>query len=178
MCDPVSIAMGALSVGSAFMQNRAASEAADAQNEAAQVQYADNMAALREQQLQINQSSSDQQSIRALEALRERGRLNAASGEMGVTGNSIDKALQESLFNEGTDISTIESNRKNSVTQNQRNMSGVGVQRAGNINQANSGRISGLATGLQAGLGVAGAYNMAGQRAANKAASTNPNKGR
>lgn len=177
MCDPVSIAMGALSVGSAFMQSQAANDAADAQNEAARQQYADNMAALQEQQTQINQQAADQQSIRALEAMKERGRLNATSGEMGVTGNSVDKALQESLFSEGTDISMIEANRKNGVVQNTRSMSAAGVQMASNINQANAGRINPIATGLQIGTGVVNAYSNYETRTAAKKASTAPVKG-
>lgn len=168
MCEPVSIAMTALSIGSTLMKSKAANATADAQNQAAQAQYTDNMAALQEQQQQINQSATDQQSVRAIEAMKERGRLNATSGEMGVTGNSVDKALQESLFNEGTDISMIESNRKNGVVQNTRSMSGAGVQLAGNINQANSGRISGLATAIDVGTAVGAGYNMAQTRAANK----------
>lgn len=177
MCDPVSMAMGALSVMSTMAQASAANQAADAQSEAAQMQYRENIKALEEQQQQINQQAADQQSIRALEAMKERGRLNATSGEMGVTGNSIDKALQESLFNEGTDISMIEANRKNGVIQNNRNMSAAGVQYQSAVNTANSWRPSALATGLQIGTGVVGAYNMYETREANKKASTAPVKG-
>jgi multidrug resistance efflux pump len=177
MCDAVSIAMGTLSVVKSFTDYQASNEAADAQGRAARDQYESNMAALKEQQTQINQDASDKQSIRALEAMKERGRLNATSGEMGVTGNSVDKALQESLFNEGTDISTIEANRKNGVTQNTRSMSAAGVQYQSNVNQAEAGRTSALTAGLQIGTGVVGAYNLAETRAANKKPSTAPVKG-
>ena len=177
MCEPLSIAMGAMSVLGTLSSMSAANSAADAQTEAAQNQYDSNIAALQEQQHQANQGAADQQSIRALEAMKERGRLNATSGEMGVTGNSVDKALQESLFNEGTDISTIEANRKNGATQNARSMSAAGIQLQSNVNQANSGRVSGLTAGLQIGTGVISAVNMADKRLAAKAASTAPVKG-
>lgn len=177
MCDPMSIAMAALSTVGALAQQSAANSAADAQQDAARLQYSQNMEALREQQEQINQQAADQKSIRALEAMKERGRLNAAAGEMGVTGVSIDKALQESLFNEGTDISTIEANRKNGITQNLRSMSGAGVQMAGNLNQAESGRVGGLSTALQIGTGALTAYNGYEVRQAAKVKSTAPVKG-
>lgn len=174
MCDPVSIAMGALSVAKTLSDYQAANDAADAQSEASRVQYEQNMAALKEQQAQINQDAADKQSIRALEAMKERGRLTATAGEMGVTGNSVDKALQESLFNEGTDISMIESNRKNAVTQNTRSMSGAGVQYASNVNSAEAGRTSLVSAGLQIGAGVAGAYNTYETRQLAKLKSTSP----
>lgn len=177
MCDAVSIAMTALSVVKTVADYQASNDAADAQSQAARQQYESNMAALQEQQKQINQDAADKQSIRALEAMKERGRLNATAGEMGVTGNSVEKALQESLFNEGTDISTIEANRKNSVTQNTRNMSAAGVQLASNINQAEAGRTSLLAAGLGIGGAVVNGYNMNATRTASKAASTAPVKG-
>lgn len=177
MCEPMSIAMGVMAVGGALMQQQAANNAADAQQDAARMQYEQNMEALREQQNQINQQAGDQKSIRALEAMKERGRLRAAAGEMGVTGVSIDKALQESLFNEGTDISTIEANRKNGVVQNLRNMSGAGVQMAGNMNMAESGRVSNLTTGLQIGTGVLGAYNTYEARQAAKTKASAPVQG-
>ena len=174
MCDAVSIAMGALSVAKTLSDYQSANDYADAQSQAAMSQYEQNMAALKEQQSQINQEAADKQSARALEAMKERGRLTATAGEMGVTGNSVDKALQETLFNEGTDISMIESNRKNAVTQNTRSMSGAGVQYASNVNQAESGRTSLVSAGLQIGSGVAGAYNTYETRQLNKLKSSNP----
>lgn len=177
MCEPTSIAMAVIAIGSAVMQAKAANDAADAQSKSAQRQYTDNMAALEEQQTQINQQAADQQSARALEAMKERGRLNATAGEMGVTGNSVDKALQESLFNEGTDISMIEANRRNGIVQNTRSMSSAGVQLGSNINQANSGRISGVVTGLQIGTAVVGAYSNYENKQAAKDKSTAPVKG-
>lgn len=177
MCDAISIAMTALSVVKTVADYQAANDAADAQTKAAEQQYAANMAALEEQQKQINQDAADKQSIRALEAMKERGRLAASAGEMGVTGNSVDKALQESLFNEGTDISMIEANRKNGVAQNTRNMDAAGVQMVSNINQANAGRGTLLGAGLGIGGAVVGGYNMNAQRTAAKKASTEPVKG-
>lgn len=177
MCDAVSIALTALSALKTVTDYQASNDAADAQAEAAQRQYADNMAALEEQQNQINQQAADQQSARALEAMKERGRLNATAGEMGVSGNSVDKALQESLFNEGTDISMIEANRRNGIVQNTRSMSSAGVQLAGNINQANAGRGTLISAGLGIGTAIGSGYLMHEQRMANKQKSTEPTKG-
>lgn len=60
---------------------------------------------------QKQKEAIDTKTIRAREAAIEEGRLNVIQGESGLSGLSFEKTGDETQFNKGTDIASIESNR-------------------------------------------------------------------
>ena len=119
MCDPISIAVGSLAIGTAsagigFMQQ---SQQAKIERRSLQDNHAQRMQALQTQYDQTNKQAIDEMSVRARESMVESARLRAFSGESGLAGISNDRIQSESAFNLGTDISSIESNRQASLRQ-------------------------------------------------------------
>jgi hypothetical protein len=150
MCDPITaISLGSLAVGVAssvggFMQQ---GQQAKANRKAIQSDYAQQMDTLQQQYKQTNQQATDEMSQRAREAMIERAKLRVAGGESGLFGGSNDRVVNESSFNAGTDIASIESNRQNSLRQIEQEGKGI---RAGSISQISRiQRPSLIGTGLQ-----------------------------
>lgn len=119
MCDPISIGVASLAIGTAtagmsFMQQ---SSQAQMERRAVQDNHTQRMQALELQYDQTNKQSIDEMSVRAREAMIESARLRAFSGESGLGGTSNDRIENESAFNLGTDISSIESNRQSTLRQ-------------------------------------------------------------
>lgn len=167
MCDPATIAAVTLAASYAAPVAAAASsiagfvgqkQQAKAQEMAAQDAYIANQSALDQQQLQQNERASQQMSARALEAMRERGRLRAIAAEIGG-GNSTDRLMGEVNLTESTDMATIERNRAMAESQSQLQKKGMQAQAQGQINTSNRPSALGLALDL-AGTGL-NAYNKA-----------------
>jgi hypothetical protein len=121
MCEPatllaISAAVSVVSAGVGYMQQ---ADAADNQEDAIRDNWAAQQLQIDEQQSQINDNALDEKSKRAKEATIERGRLRAIQGESGLSGVTQERIINESAFNEGTDIAAIEGNRKNSIKQSQ-----------------------------------------------------------
>lgn len=119
MCEPMSIAIASLAIGTAsagmgFMQQ---SQQAKMERRSLQDNHAQRMQALQLQYDQTNKQAVDEMSVRARESMVESARLQAFSGESGLAGISNDRIQNESTFNLGTDISSIESNRQASLRQ-------------------------------------------------------------
>lgn len=129
-------------VYSAYQQN----EQAKAQEKAAQDNYNAQMQQEAQKQTQINQGAAQQENERVRAAMIEQGRLRVASGEAGIGGNSPDAQLRESMFNEGTDITTIENNRRNGILQTGNEANSLRAKAQGIVNTSN--RPSALGTGL------------------------------
>lgn len=149
MCEPTTIAIAALAIGtaSAGMSYMQQSQQASAQRKATEENYAQQMKALQLQYDQTNKQTADEMSVRAREAMIESARLRAISGESGLAGISNDRIQNESQFNLGTDIASIESNRQ--ATLKQLHQEGKSI-RAGNQSQINQiKRPSLIGTGLQ-----------------------------
>lgn len=149
MCDPVtlsvaSLAIGVASAGASFMQQ---SQQASAAEKSARENYAQQTEAIKLQYDQTNKQATDEMSVRAREAMIETARLRVLGGESGLSGGSNDRLVAESQFNLGTDIASIESNRRNSL--NQLHQEGKSI-RAGNQSNINTiKRPSLIGTGLQ-----------------------------
>ena len=151
MCDPISIAVGSLAISAAstgmgFMQQ---SSQAKMQRKAVQEDYAQQIQALNLQYDQTNKQAIDEMSVRAREATIESARLRAFSGESGLAGISNDRVQNESAFNLGTDISSIESNRQASLRQLYQEGKGVRAQTTSKMNEVMKNRPSLIGTGLQ-----------------------------
>jgi hypothetical protein len=109
------ISMG-VSAASGIMQYMGAQDANEQQAKAMTANYNANDAAAQTQQNQINEQATQQKSARAVDAMRERGRLLAL--DMGG-GNSTQHMLQSSVFAESTDMATLEANRAANIQQSQ-----------------------------------------------------------
>src|SRR5688500_9871632 len=112
MCIPLAIAGATLAIGaaSAVTSHMQQAKQAKATERAIQDNYAHQMESLNLQYDQTNKQATDEMSVRAREAMIESARLRAFSGESGLAGVSNDRMQNESAFNLGTDISSIESN--------------------------------------------------------------------
>ena len=100
---------------------------------------------------QIDDEAEEAKSDRAKQALIERGRLNVIQGESGLTGATFDEIQNESLFNEGQDIATLEKNRRNRQAQNRLGQKGIDAQDKSRRNSIKQPSFVG------AGLSIAGA---------------------
>jgi len=132
-----------------------ASSQAKSQEAAIQANYAQQMEAAQEQQRQNNASAAQTMSERARESMIERGRLRAISGESGLAGVSTDRLFDQTRFNEGYDMATIEANRSNTSAQLYQEAKGLRAQSQSKMNAIN--RPSLIGTGLQIVGAVAGA---------------------
>jgi alpha-glucosidase (family GH31 glycosyl hydrolase) len=66
---------------------------------------------------ETDRKAIEEKSARTKEGMLERSRLAVLQGESGLTGNSFDRTETESMFNLGTDIASIESNRDSKAKQ-------------------------------------------------------------
>lgn len=122
-------------------------DAADAQAEAIQRNYEQQLQVYQEQQRQNSASAAQEMSERAREAMIERARLRVISAESGLAGISTDRLMNASRFSEGQDISSIEANRRSAAQQLYNEARGLRAQAKSRINAID--RPSVLGTGLQ-----------------------------
>lgn len=142
-----------LQIGGAILSYGMQSRNADAQRSAYADGYAAQMADLPRQYGQVNEQAIDKMGVRAREAMIERGRLAAIAADSGAGGGvSVTRIENESRFTEGTDVATIDRNRKNALDQIYAEAKGA---------QSNTyTRMSGISSPslLGTGLQIAGAY--------------------
>lgn len=158
MCNPIAISIGvsALSAVSAYSQ---AQDSAEAQVHNTEVGYQNSANQAAEVQQEQNQIATEQMTARAIAARKEVATMRAAGAETGLTGNSYDKAIQESMFNAGQDMASIENNKARQTSQNTMNLRGIRASADSSIANARANSGSLLGTGLQiAGAGLS-AYN-------------------
>lgn len=120
---------------------------AQAQTDAIEANYKQQMETAAEQQRQNNAAAAQEMSERAREAQIERARLRVISGESGLSGISTDRIENASRFSEGYDIATIEANRKNASTQLYNEAKSLRAQSQSRLNSIN--RPSIIGSGLQ-----------------------------
>ena len=139
-----SIAVTAASAGMSYMQQ---SSMADKQQAATMNNYNQQMETYKVQQGQEQKQATDEMSTRARQSMIESSRLRAVSGESGLAGNSIDRVQNESEFNAGTDITSIENNRM--ATQTQLHQNAMGIRAGSQTQMAQIHHPSLIGTGLQ-----------------------------
>lgn len=163
MCEPISGLTMAQSMvvyaaaASAAASYASTSAAADAQEAAIN----NNMAVAQQgadlQTAQINAQSSQQTSQRALEAQREQSRLRVMAGESGAMGGVSEmRIMNENQANLGSDMATLETNRKNQIEQVQQEARAgrsSGAAQLSSIKQASL-----IGTGLQIAGSATSAY--------------------
>lgn len=155
MCEPVTIATLALSAASSVASYTGQRQQARAQEGAARDALIVNQQALDVQQLQQNERASQEMSVRAREALMQRGRLNAIAAEGGA-GNSMDRIAGEINLATATDMATIERNRVMQNNQSQLQKAGMRATAQSQINMIKQPSEIGLALDLMS-TGLKGA---------------------
>ncbi len=158
MCEPISLSMVAIAAaqaGASYMQQSAQVKSRDKANRA---NFDQQMETFGVQQEQVNKNSTDQMSQRAREAQIESARLRAVNGESGLAGGSNDRILNESFFNTGTDMASIEANR--SAQQKQLIQEAKSIRAGAQTSMSQIQRPSLIGTGLQ----IAGAAATAATR--------------
>lgn len=147
------VAIAAAQAGAGYLQQSAQVKSRDKANRA---NFDQQMETFGVQQEQVNKNSTDQMSQRAREAQIESARLRAVNGESGLAGSSNDRVLNESRFNFGTDIASIESNR--SAQQKQLIQEAKSIRAGTQTAMSQIQRPSLIGTGLQiAGAAVSSA---------------------
>lgn len=151
-------ALAALTIAQTVVAHRESAKYADAQNKAVLADYANQTATMNERATQIHAQSADEISERARAAKIEQGRLKALAAESGLGyGVTADRIMNESEFNEGQDIASIQTNYSRALKQNARETAGVYAKAQGDI--ATIKRPSRVMSGLKiAGAGL-DAYN-------------------
>lgn len=152
MCDPSSALM-ALSIVSTVAGYVDTAQQASAAQDAINADAHNQAKAIEEQQAQISKNATDQMQERSQQAAIERGRLRAIQAESGLIGNTQDRIIGESYFNEATDIASIEANRKNSIEQSNRQLQGVTTSAQSKLNSIKQPSL--LGAGLQIGTAYA-----------------------
>jgi len=137
--------------GNTLLSYNSQKKQAQAQQSASNAQTEADMAALGEQQIQINAAADEDIGQRAREAMIERGRLRAVAADSGLTDNT-GRIENESRFAEGADITSIDANRKRSLTQNAAEAKAAAAR--GQARSASIKQPSLIGTGLQ----IAGGY--------------------
>jgi hypothetical protein len=148
MCIPVAViglAISAASAAASYAQQ--SKQTKKAEESARNAQSLNDLVAWGQAQ-QINKKAADEMSDRAREAMIERGRLRVISAENGIGGNSEDQLQRQSFFDEGFDMSRIESNRAAQQRQSQLEARGVSARTQSRLNEIESKKPSLLGSGL------------------------------
>lgn len=160
MCEPTTIAALTLAVtaATAAASYKQGQDNIQATGEAAARNAEIQNAALEEQRSQIGKQAANDMTERARQAEIERGRLRVIAGESGALGTTQDRLLQDSAFQEGTDMATIDSNKSSALKQT--DLTGLSNynQNVAAVNQARNKAPTLLGTGLQIAAGGLSAY--------------------
>ncbi|WAW10003.1 hypothetical protein NB640_12410 [Oxalobacter vibrioformis] len=142
----------ALSIGTAGYNYYADRQNAKAMRNQADVANMAAQAQLQTQQQQNNMQASDKMSNIALDSIRSMGQLRAAAGDTALGGANADRLGSDIRMAEGTDIATLETNRRMANNQSSAEASAI---MAANLSRAHSVKKPSL---IGAGLTIAGGY--------------------
>lgn len=110
---------------------------------------------LEEQRKEIAKQAANDETERQRAAQVESAKLRVITGESGALGLTTDKLLQDSQFQLGSDMATIEANKVSSLKQTDLTGFANYVNNSSTANQAATRAPTLLGTGLQIGAGVA-----------------------
>lgn len=161
MCDPLTIAAivaVTASAGSAVASYSSGQQMIAATQDAANNNYALQMMQIDEQDKEMEKQSANDMNERAKAAQIEQGKLRVIAGESGALGITQDLLLQDSEFQEGTDIATIQANKTSALKQLDVNKLQAYTESQNAVNMAKNKAPTLVGTGLQIASGVATAY--------------------
>lgn len=140
----VAITSAAVSYDSGQRQLYASSKAAH-DNQVIQNQQ------IEEQRKQIAQQAANDKTERMRAQQQEEGKLRVITGESGALGFTSDRLLQDSEFQMGSDIATIDANKVSAMKQNNMNALSIYSENTSRVNEAANRAPTLLGTGLQIG---------------------------
>ena len=153
MCEPTTIitALSVASSVSSFMGGQQqASNVADAESNNLQEFYKQTA----RKQTEINEQASVNTLERRKQGMIDRAEAVTAAGESGALGFTSDRLIADSFFQQGTDVSTMELNRKNQIIQTINENDAAYTSATGKTNQAYSNAPGLIETGLQIGTDI------------------------
>lgn len=168
MCDPMTIALVGMQVGTIAMQHKQQADAAKLQNAAyeqnrlnATTSLMGNYQQAQERQRQEIASASNAIQQRRMEEMRQGASARAAAGEAGISGFSVDALLRDVSAVGARDVMNTTTNRDWSLTQLNHEMRGARASAENQINSMRRGqKPSALATAFR--IGSAGLNGYAG----------------
>ncbi len=166
MADPVTVG---LMIGSSVLSYASQSSAANAQNAAnaqaartAQQSYENEVEAIEARRTQEFEASSQALQQSQLQAMRERAKVQVASGEAGISGLSLDALMQDINMAQGQNIVTSNRNYINISEQLDRDRRAAAATGQSRINSLTPAQGPSL-VGHLAGTGAQIAESKAGQ---------------
>lgn len=146
--------MRGLSVASGVMSfvggQQQASASADANSAGLEAFYAQTA----EKQKEINEQAAVNKLERRKQGMIDRAEAVTAAGESGALGFTSNRLIADSLMQQGTDVSTIEMNRKNQIKQTDNENKSAYARATGSTNQAYASAPGLIETGLQIGTDI------------------------
>ena len=161
MCEPLTIAAiiaATASAGSAVASYSSGQQMVQATQDAANNNYALQMMQINEQDKEVEKQAANDMNERAKAAQIEQGKLRVIAGESGALGITQDLLLQDSAFQEGTDIATIQANKTSALKQSDMNKLGAYTESQNAVNIAKNKAPTLVGTGLQIASGLSTAY--------------------
>lgn len=161
MCEPLTIAAiiaATASAGSAVASYSSGQAMIQATQDAANNNYALQMLQINEQDKEVEKQAANDMNERAKAAQIEQGKLRVIAGESGALGITQDLLLQDSEFQEGTDIATIQANKTSALKQSDVNKLSAYSESQNAVNMAKNKAPTLVGTGLQIASGMATAY--------------------
>ena len=161
MCEPLTIAAiiaATASAGSAVASYSSGQQMVQATQDAANNNYALQMLQINEQDREVEKQAANDMNERAKAAQIEQGKLRVIAGESGALGITQDLLLQDSAFQEGTDIATIQANKTSALKQSDMNKLGAYTESQNAVNIAKNKAPTLVGTGLQIASGLSTAY--------------------
>ena len=107
-----------------------------------------------EKQEEINEATTLQVYERRKQGMIDRAEAVTAAGESGALGFTSDRLIADSFFQQGTDIASIEMNRKNALKQTDRENQSAYARATGQTNLAYAQAPGLVETGLQVGSDI------------------------
>ena len=107
-------------------------------------------------QIEINEQAEVNTLERRKQGMIDRAEAVTAAGESGALGFTSDRLIADSFFQQGTDVSTIEMNRKNQIIQTMNENESARANAQGRTNTAYASAPGLIETGLQIGTDIYG----------------------
>jgi len=167
MCDPVSMAVAAGSLGVADVlmendnrrkQNKLKEEAADLHRRVYRNQVESVGKEFRGKQIQASETKQQ----RSIEAMRARAFSQAGASASGVTGLSVDAVLDDFTRQEGTGNSSIDNSLKLQASSTNTAIKGLALGTEGQLFNLRKEKFNPLAAALKIGKAAFGGYTAAG----------------
>lgn len=161
MCEPLTIAAiiaATASAGSAVASYSSGQAMIQATQDAANNDLALQLFQMNTQDHEVEKQAANDMNERSKAAQVEQGKLRVIAGESGALGITQDLLQQDSAFQEGTDIATIQANKVSALKQSDTNKLSAYSNSQNTVNMAKNKAPTLVGTGLQIASGLSTAY--------------------